>query len=60
MPKEKRPSERREPDKGRLFREVAYLHADELDGLVKATERMRCSKSEVIRRALRAFLGIED
>jgi hypothetical protein len=59
MPNTKRPSEARTPDKGRLYREVTYLHADELDGLVATSERLRCSKSEVIRRALRAFLGIE-
>lgn len=60
MPKGKRPSEEREPDKGRLYREVTYLHADELDGLVEASERLRCSKAEVMRRALRGFLGIEE
>lgn len=60
MAKRKRPSEAREPDKGKLYREVTYLHADELDGLVKAAERLRCSKAEVMRRALRSFLGIED
>jgi hypothetical protein len=60
MAKELRPSEIRTPDKGRLYREVTYLHPDELDGLVAASERLRCSKAEVMRRALRAFLGIED
>lgn len=60
MPKGKRPSEEREPDKGRLYREVTYLHADELDGLVEAAERLRCSKAEVMRRALRGFLGIAE
>ena len=45
---------------GRLYREVAYLHDDEASELAKAAERLRCSKSEVIRRAVRAFLGIED
>lgn len=60
MPKTKRSSEEREPDKGKLYREVTYLHADELDGLVAAADRFRCSKAEVMRRALRAFLGIED
>ena len=58
MPKDKRT--KREPTVGKLYREVAYLHQDEAEGLEKAAEQMRCSKSEVIRRALRAFLGIED
>ena len=60
MPEGKRASEERDPDKGRLYREVTYLHADELDGLVEAAMRLRCSKAEVMRRALRAFLGIHD
>ena len=60
MQRSKRPSEEKTPDKGRLYREVTYLHADELDGLAAAAERLRCSKAEVMRRALRAFLGIED
>ncbi len=58
MPKDKHP--KREPTVGKLYREVAYLHQDEAEGLEKAAERLRCSKSEVIRRALRQFLGIED
>lgn len=58
MPKEHRP--KREPTVGKLYREVAYLHVDEAKGLEEAAERLRCSKSEVIRRALREFLGIED
>ena len=33
---------------------------DELDGLVAAADRFRWSKAEVMRRALRALLGIED
>ena len=45
---------------GRLYREVSYLHEDEARGLAEAAVKLRCSKSEVIRRAVRAFLGIED
>lgn len=43
-----------------LLREVAYLHEDEAEALKAAAEKARCSKSELIRRALRAYLGIED
>jgi metal-responsive CopG/Arc/MetJ family transcriptional regulator len=42
--------------KGGLVREVAYLYEDEAKLLDKAAERERCSKSEIIRRALRAYL----
>jgi len=41
-------------------REVGYLHADEEEALVRKAEQKRCSKAEIIRRALRAYLGIED
>lgn len=58
MPKPGRP--KREPTVGKLYREVAYLHEDEAESLDAAATKLRCSKSEVIRRALRAFLGIED
>lgn len=44
----------------RLFREVSYLHEDEAEALAKRAERERCSKAEIIRRALRAYLGIES
>jgi hypothetical protein len=43
-----------------LIREVSYLHPDEVAALTRRAEEKRCSKSEVIRRALRKYLGIED
>jgi hypothetical protein len=43
-----------------LIREVGYLHADEAAALAKHAELKRVSKAEIIRRALRAYLGIED
>jgi hypothetical protein len=43
-----------------LVREVSYLHPDEEEALVRQAEQKRCSKAEIIRRALRAYLGIED
>jgi Ribbon-helix-helix protein, copG family len=39
---------------------VSYLHEDEAAALEKRADRERCSKAEIIRRALRAYLGIED
>jgi hypothetical protein len=51
----------RKPFTGRgLIREVSYLHEDEDEGLEKRAAKDRCSKAEIIRRALRAYLGIED
>jgi hypothetical protein len=43
-----------------LMREVAYLHPDEQEALERRAAKERTSKSEIIRRALRAFLGVED
>ena len=46
--------------KGGLTRETAYLYEDEERALEARASRERCSKSEVIRRALRTYLGVED
>lgn len=60
-PKKKRTESGRKPATGRgLLREVAYLHTDEAEALRKEAERLRCSKSEVIRRLIRRHFGIED
>lgn len=57
--KKRRPKPR--PTVGRgLVREVSYLHPDEEAALTDYAERKMVSKAEVIRRALRAFLGVED
>lgn len=45
--------------KGGLIRETAYLYDDEEHALEIRAEQERCSKAEVIRRALRAYLKIE-
>jgi hypothetical protein len=51
----------RKPFTGRgLIREVSYLHEDEAEALERRAVKDRCSKAEIIRRALRAYLGIED
>lgn len=62
MPKrETTPLPPRKPFTGRgLIREVSYLHEDEAEALAKRATKDRCSKAEVIRRALRTYLGIED
>ena len=43
-----------------LWREISYLHQDEAEALAERAKKERTSKAEVIRRALRAYLGIED
>jgi hypothetical protein len=45
---------------GGLTRETAYLYSDEEKALEERAAKERCSKSEVIRRALRAYLGLQD
>jgi hypothetical protein len=52
--------ERRPATQRGLFRESVYLHPDELAAVEEYARRKRCSKTEVLRRAARAFLGIED
>ena len=60
MPKPETPAPRK-PFTGRgLIREVSYLHEDEARALAERAKKDRCSKAEIIRRALRAYLGIED
>jgi len=62
MPKERRlvAVRRKHVTAGGLIREVAYLYEDEEAALEKRAAKERASKSEIIRRALRLYLGIED
>ena len=46
--------------KGGLTRETAYLYDDEEQALEERAARERCSKSEIMRRALRSYLDIKD
>lgn len=58
--KSKAPAARKPATSRGLVREVTYLHEDEEAGIVAYAKRQRCSKAEAIRRAVRAFLRIED
>ena len=61
MSERARDLEARKPATARgLVREVSYLHPDEAEALKRRAELKRVSKAEIIRRALRAYLGIED
>lgn len=51
---------RKHVTKGGLTRETAYLYEDEESALELRAEKERTSKSEIMRRALRAYLGIDD
>jgi hypothetical protein len=59
MPDEKRKERKPFTSRG-LLREVTYLHGDEAEGLNARAKKERTSKAEILRRALRAYLGIED
>lgn len=46
-----------------LRREVAYLYEDEAEAVERMADESRCSKSEIIRRAVRLLMkqrGMED
>jgi hypothetical protein len=59
MPRASSPKQKHRT-KGGLTRETAYLYDDEETALEERAGKERCSKSEIIRRALRHYLGIED
>ena len=42
------------------MREIGYVHPDESQALSARAKKERVSKSEIIRRALRMYLGIEE
>ena len=48
------------PTGPRLNRLVAYVHDDEFRAVVDAARRQRVSRGEIVRRALRKYLRIED
>ena len=58
-PKKDKRKRRKFKTRGGLVREVSYLYEDEDRALEKAAGAKRCSKSEIIRRALRCYLQIE-
>ena len=60
MKREDAPKERRRFAGTNLVREVSYMHEDEAEALDLRAKKERTSKSEIIRRAVRAYLGIED
>jgi Ribbon-helix-helix protein, copG family len=60
MKREDTPKERRRFTGTNLVREISYMHEDEAEALDLRAKKERASKSEIIRRAVRAYLGIEE
>jgi len=58
--REQAPKTRKPATSRGLWREISYLHEDEARALADRAKKERASKAEIIRRALRAYLGIED
>jgi hypothetical protein len=59
MPTDRKGSQgRKSLTKGGLVRVQSYLYGDEIAAVEKAAKRERCSQSELIRRAVRAYLRI--
>lgn len=54
------PKKRRRFAGTNLVREVSYMHEDEAEALDRRAKKERTSKSEIIRRAVRAYVGIDD
>lgn len=60
MSSEEKPKARTPISSRGLMREVSYLYEDEVRALAERARKERTSKAEIIRRALRAYLGVED
>ncbi len=58
MAKDKDEPRERGRTRGGLLRKVAYLYDDEADAIEEEAKEKRCSESEVIRRAIRAYLKL--
>lgn len=49
---------RKKAERGRLVRVVGYFFPEEAEALDRAAEEKGCSRAEILRRALRAYLDI--
>ncbi len=58
MVKDKDESRERARTRGGLIRKVSYLYDDEAGAIEIEADRKKCSESEVIRRAIRAYLKL--
>ena len=55
----RRRDRREQPADGELVRGTHYLYADEDAAVRKAAKEQRCSKAEIVRRAVRQYLHID-
>lgn len=53
-----RPNSGKSSERGGLVRIVGYFFPEEVEALDRATEEKGCSRAEILRRALRAYLDI--
>lgn len=42
-----------------LLKETCYFYEDELEAIAEAAKEKRCSRAEIIRRAVRAYLNLK-
>ena len=56
--KPKRPDPGKSSERGGLVRIVGYFFPEEVEALDKAADEKGCSRAEILRRALRAYLDI--
>ena len=42
-----------------LLKETCYFYEEELEAIAKAAKEKRCSRAEVVRRAVRAYLDLK-
>jgi hypothetical protein len=43
-----------------LLKETCYFYEDELEEIAEAARRERCSRAEIVRRAVRAYLELKQ
>jgi hypothetical protein len=54
------PDKRRPISREGLLKETCYFYEDEVEAIAAAAKRERCSRAEIVRRAVRAFLEIKE
>jgi hypothetical protein len=42
-----------------LLKETCYFYEDELEAIAEAARRERCSRAEIVRRAVRAYVKLK-
>lgn len=42
-----------------LLKETCYFYEEELEAIAKTAKEKRCSRAEIVRRAVRTYLGLK-